>query len=484
MSTKVGGSPGSTGAAPINQSSTEEVSKTSSQTQSTAPSGPPSPAQTEKPTTSQDIAQRKGELDLAGTAKYASLQAQAPGAKPATESEILQGARNHGLKKEEVADLKAKLDGMPKQERQKELNFLKNHVLNSTNADRALRTYTELQGMKAGHTDRLTPGVIHSLTEGVGHRRSVSSRGMEGILSQDQAINSAKALTKMPLADYKQVTQMMDSAGQKNGHAVKGSDAGAERALILKAVAARQDSLSNPSITDRIRTTFGYPSKAMGEIHNYADQIRGMKRSDLIDQSTVLDIKDDGKLGALQQRFTDSCTPTSQQIAKAEADPIYARKLHQEAIHGIADNTEIGKEQKKLLEGHGGVAIPRTTGGAGGVGMWPEDTLNDNVGKLTNKNYVRNDLATLQDRKNALDRMDGLLKRGQDVPIVVAWNGGGSHSMILTDVRGSGDNRKYLLTDPYDGRTSWMSRAQMEGTNTPFIQGPPPSNGKLWVTYE
>jgi hypothetical protein len=87
----------------------------------------------------------------------------------------------------------------------------------------------------------------------------------------------------------------------------------------------------------------------MSEVETFADDIRGMKRDELILNTTLQDIDDvntstadsdningtnDTKVNndGLYQRFHDSCAPTSSQILRGEADPAYALKVRRDDV--------------------------------------------------------------------------------------------------------------------------------------------------------
>jgi hypothetical protein len=48
--------------------------------------------------------------------------------------------------------------------------------------------------------------------------------------------------------------------------------------------------------------------------------------------------------------------------------------------------------------------------------------------------------------------------------------------MLITDVRGSGDNQSFLITDPLNGTSTWVTRKAIVDGNTNFIPG---SQGRL-----
>ena len=344
-----------------------------------------------------------------------------------------------------------------------------NDALNSKNPDRALATYAELAPIRQQNPSRVTPDIARNLVMGVGNSRTEASQGREGILSQDTAVRSAKTLAAMPQSEYNRVATLLNDAGKGGANSPK-ADAQTEQALILKTVAARSERLTNPGFFDRIGMAFGKPASATAEIESYANTIKGRDKEELITKSSVLDLNNDGVDQAIQQRWNDSCAPTTAQATKAEADPIYAWQLHKEAVHSTDSSTDIGKEQKAQLDAHGGKAVPRDTGG--GSGVWSEKTLNDITSSSTGRVYDRHEVGnTAAARATACDNMAEQLKKGVDIPIEVAWNGGGAHAMLFSDVRGTGSNQEFLLTDPWNGRTAWVKRDDIVNGNTNYMAG-------------
>ena len=483
---------------PTTTGGTQETSQASSTQSATGnpptqttpqPQGSQSP---QAPVQQQQTGPQRAESQLTGTARQAELQG-TTGRAQMTQQDVLNNARHAGLNQAEVQQLQTRLGGMNAQERRSEIRFLQGNVLNSPNADRALRTYISLNNMahepagangRPPFPSRLTADNIHTLTRGVAERRTNTSQGAEGILGQNQAENAARAITHMPQSEYNRLQGALNNAGMQNGRQVRGSDPQAERALILESVAARREQLSNPGVMDRLRNFAGHPGRSMNDILNYAGDIRGMRRNELIDQSSLLDLRVDGRNNALQQRFTDSCVPTTSQMVRAESDPIYARQLHREAIHTLnSQNSPIANQQSQWLTREGGVADPRTNPQGIGVGLvlngW-QNILNNDVGRFTNQTYAPQGVGnTPQARGAAMDDIASRVSRGEDVPFRAQWQPSGGHALIVSDVRGQGNNQRFLVTDPWDGRTSWISRQDFVNGNTTFIQGPPPSRGNI-----
>lgn len=255
--------------------------------------------------------------------------------------------------------------------------------LSGPNADRALATYSDLSKLAAVDPKakaRISPEVVAMLVTGVGDRRTASDRGQEGILGGRQARDSAQGLVNMSDEDYQKTMQVLSLAGKdKDGNPVAGADRNAEQSLILKSVAARRDQVKTETIFDKIGSIFGMESqnkKANKDISQFATDIRGMNRDELIRKTTLLDVDDqntstvnpdniaannDTKVDndGLYQRFTTTCGPTTAQMVRGEADPIYALKVHREGINNADPTTQTAKEQKKTLEDNGGVAVSR-----------------------------------------------------------------------------------------------------------------------------
>ena len=64
--------------------------------------------------------------------------------------------------------------------------------------------------------------------------------------------------------------------------------------------------------------------------------------------------------------------------------------------------------------------------------------------------------------KKQFQPLDKALFRGLSVPFGVMWAGGGGHFMVFTDIKtqkaGSKTVKSYLVSDPWDGTSGWMSK--------------------------
>lgn len=296
-------------------------------------------------------------------------------------------------REEELKALDAKLQtaGVPDDVRTRTLDRLKKlpaadyaresklleGAMSGPNADRAVAAWDKIQTVAASSPEaakRLTPEIREALVRGVAERRTADDVGQEGVLGVKQAEEAAKALTTMPKEQYDAAARALSQAGV-GGASSPRADAQAERALILKAIASRSDRLQ-PNFIDEGMKKLGLTKtteaeRTMKEITDFAADVRGMPRDELIRTTTAIDIEAantsktdplhlpaDGAAPAdtrgdndgLYQRFEDTCGPTTSQMTRAEADPIYARQLHKNGLDSSDPTNPTAVEQRETLE--------------------------------------------------------------------------------------------------------------------------------------
>ena len=218
---------------------------------------------------------------------------------------------------------------------------LKKQIVGTPNAARAEQARKELTALqkKSGKAKaRLTDPIVALLVFGVAERRAAGDLGQEGIIGIEHALDAGEALIAMSTAAYLDTVLKLDLTG---GWFPTWDERRVESALILKAVAARKSEYQKDEAAAR---------KAVG---GFAEDIRGEDTAKLTEQTSTRDIG--GKTG-LQQKFTMSCGPTSIQIVRGEADPVFALDVSKTAKHTLDYKNMVGDEQEKLL-GH--AAAPR-----------------------------------------------------------------------------------------------------------------------------
>jgi hypothetical protein len=376
-------------------------------------------------------------------APFSSIVA-SPAKSPLMKLSLDANARDAGLSYSEIQRLDKYLDSLKGADLDGELK-LANAALESPNPDRAARTYLAMIDRRG--SGRVTADIVDSLVMGVGNARTSTTEGREGILGEDAAIRAAMTLTIMPKADYDQISNAFHNARSQT-----------ERALILKSVAAREKAFES-----------GAGDTATQEIVNFADQIRGGDSATLIKQTTFVDLDGDGVDEGLKQRWNNTCVPTTAQIMRAENDPIWALKYYNE-IDSISNADDLGIQEATILQNAGSTPVVRDPKNPGGDGMQAAAALDNLVSPATATTYwteLYGDSTSELDR--ALNDMETYLKGGIDVPIGVGWPYGGGHLMLATDVRGSGDSREFLISDPWTGHTGWIKAKDIESGSANFF---------------
>jgi hypothetical protein len=456
-----------------------------------------------------------------------------------------------------------KMKKLPPAEFDREVAQIMKHV-EGPNADRAISTQAKLLEMadaSPAAKARLTPEVRGALVDSVGTPRDMSrlgsadALGQAGIMGQQQAEQAAKGLIAMPAEQYKATTDLLAKAGQSTS-ASPAADPQTEKSLILKAVASRADRLG-ANLQDNAAVSNGQANatesaRAMKEISDFAVDIRGSNKSELIKSTSPLDLDptrnsstlDPNKMNSptsdmqgdndgLYQRYLQSCGPTVAQMAHAEADPVYARALskdpsladkdqaamltaagaqgprHRESRQlwdnaaegakkmgldtdekfGPLRKTIAGEDQgfwdsmtgktqlKQLQLSNGGhptdaeMKKMRADGADGKKQMDLDVALNTAAKPSTHVDYTNKKVAVGGLNDDDLKTADTNLKRGQAVPLRMDIPGekGTGHFVNVTDVRGNSPNRRYLVSDPWSGKTGWVKEGELK--NDPGQQG-------------
>ncbi len=166
----------------------------------------------------------------------------------------------------------------------------------------------------------------------------------------------------------------------------------------------------------------------------------------------------------LVQSFTDSCVPTVAQALQGELDPVYAlRHRLAGSVSEIDDedpsrfNPEVSAEQQEMLEGLGGVAVPRSEKGGRGVpNNKAYESLADEAGAESGIDYSLHD--TRGDPEAALELLDRNLTWGIPTPTGIGSQSAG-HALLAVERRGEGEDAEYLIYDPWLGGVRWVDRA-------------------------
>lgn len=303
-------------------------------------------------------------------------------------------------------------------------------ILESPNRDRALGAYSDLRGQqRAAHGDRLTDTIVTDLTRAVGERRSPAANGQEGLMGRDQARQTTQTLRNLPQAQYDQVRGLLDRA-----------ESSTERALILESVGSRGKGLGSRDGATR--------DQSLQELTQFADTIRGRSREELISRASGLPTGMDGH----GQYTGRTCAPAVAQMARAERDPISAWRL---TSRDPADIQALANEQRSLgssvsTDGYTGI-LAQTGGSYRALRM--VDQQGDQV-------MVGGKRVPTMTRQQAVGDMARQLEAGVDIPISTrppGQSGGREHAMLVSDVRGAAGSRQFLVSDPQERQSFWVS---------------------------
>jgi hypothetical protein len=258
-----------------------------------------------------------------------------------------------------------------------------------------------------------------------------------GVIDARMAARVPGVVSALPDPGYTALRTLLKDAGSDT-----------ERAFILKALAS---------------------GHSLAEVTTFAGTIKGMTDAWLIQNLNVLQITSTtdtaGGAGIIQQ-FGNSCGPTSVQVLRAEADPIYALSLNSAGPVGQASqtgvtnptsipNTVTAGEQGTILSSHAAAGTgnaPSDRASPGG-GAWVESDMNARK-QATGVEYKRRDIDDGISVDQALAILTINLGMGIDVPIVVG-SGPGSFAHYVVVVRK--DGARYQIHDVWAGQTVWRT---------------------------
>jgi len=104
---------------------------------------------------------------------------------------------------------------------------------------------------------------------------------------------------------------------------------------------------------------------------------------------------------------------------------------------------------------------------SGGDGMDAPDALDDIARGAAHSRYASRSVGSHGLTERQADDIARRLERGDDVGLRVSDRAGeGGHFMMITDVRGEGDARQFMVSDPWSGRTTWIPEGDLRSRST------------------
>jgi hypothetical protein len=258
-----------------------------------------------------------------------------------------------------------------------------------------------------------------------------------GVIDARMASRVPGAVGALADADYTAFRALLSSAGSDT-----------ERAFILKALAS---------------------GHTLAEVTTFAGTIKGMTDAWLIQNLNVLQIAsgtDTGGGAGIIQQFGNSCGPTSVQVLRAVADPIYALSLNSAGPVGQASQTAVTNpatipnavtagEQSTILTTHAtaGTGNAPSDRASPGGGAWVESDMNSRK-QATGVEYKRRDIGDGVNVDQALAILTVNVGMGIDVPIIVGSKAGDfAHYVVVVRK----DGNRYQIHDVWAGQTVWRT---------------------------
>jgi len=280
-------------------------------------------------------------------------------------------------------------------------------------------------------------------------RTMIATHIQPGVLTAYQASRIEPAVMALADAEYTSFRALLQNAGSAM-----------ERAFLCKALAA---------------------GRSLSDITDFAATIHGMSDNWLLRNLNVVDLNEaDGVERGIIQQYGNSCGPTSVQVIRASADPIYALALRsagpieQASEHAVSapdtiPNQMLAGEQKAILDTHaatgtGNPATDRTqpTGGA-----WVEGEMNA-LASATGVTYQTRIVGTQITLDAALDVLRTNLTAGIFVPIVVGGSvGDTAHYVMAMAISGN----RIQIHDVATGDTVWRTEQEFKDSTLNLPSG-------------
>ncbi len=258
-----------------------------------------------------------------------------------------------------------------------------------------------------------------------------------GVISARMAARVPGAVTSLSEPDYTTFRGLLTNAASDT-----------ERAFIAKALAS---------------------GHTVAEVSAFATTIKTMTDAWLIQNLNVLQVTsaaDTGGGTGIIQQFGNSCGPTSVQVLRAEADPIYALSLNSAGPIGTASQTAVTNPatipNATVAAEQGGILTAHATAGTGhgpsdratpGGGAWVEADMNARK-QATGVEYTRKFIGDDISVDEALAIITINVGMGVDVPIVVGSKKGDyAHYVVVTRK----DGPRFQIHDVWAGQTVWRT---------------------------
>lgn len=269
----------------------------------------------------------------------------------------------------------------------------------------------------------------------------------EGLVAPIQGLRALQALAALPPRRRADVVAVLDGAASV-----------AERAVLLKALAARATRLDD---------------RAVVEIGAVGRAIRGASLEELVRRTTGYGLArsiEHGRAhlaavgeGGVTQAFRQACGPSVRLLAEAEIDPAVALALSDDLRFPTGAPSTAETFQRALLQAEGGTVHRRDFFGT--LRAQFSDERGTNLGGYLQGAYDGLGVSFSEvpwanvpaaRRASSLDELERRLQLGLDVPLRLVAKNGDGHYAMLVDAAAIAGKRAWRVHDPRSGKTRWI----------------------------
>jgi hypothetical protein len=161
------------------------------------------------------------------------------------------------------------------------------------------------------------------------------------------------------------------------------------------------------------------------------------------------------------QQWQQTCSVTTVQTFLGDLCPRYAWEVKQISNYdavAIDPNHPIAQQQKMLLEKYGGVVSARGSSYGKEIGI--NQPLNEWVGRILGVQFYAQQVN--EPLPVIFGKIRAMLDKGISEPLLIGFDGGQKHFILILKYRNTASDYEYLIYDPWEGLSDYVSQANLE----------------------
>lgn len=168
------------------------------------------------------------------------------------------------------------------------------------------------------------------------------------------------------------------------------------------------------------------------------------------------------------QQWQQTCSVTTVQTFLGDLCPRYAWEVKQIANYDAVANDPnhpMAQQQKELLEKYGGAVSARGSSYGREIGI--NQPLNEWVGRILGVQFYAQQVN--EPLPAIFGKIRAMLDKGISEPLLIRFEGGQKHFILILKYRNTASGYEYLIYDPWDGVSDYVSQQNLEaGSITPL----------------